>query len=264
MTNIWSNRLTLLAVAIASLFTFLGQISSAMAEVNMPEVNRVEAQSVALEVEMFNPKRIRPVIDGQTHVRLCLMNTDVHIGCDVPPNGSLDLTFPINGRITLRGKYLLAAQDSDVETSIPGSTDIVLWRQAGDDPAIPRGKLQARAGEPARSFQDYIVTSHITYAGEISTVFSFNISREDAYFGLASDYQDSGGSFVESEDNKLNWSINLRLLKDESPDPATCEFLKMVLGTDDCLVPQHLSLSTLSDDSSHAMWSGLPQLSFVY
>lgn len=252
-----------MTLAIASLLTSLGPAPYAMAEVDIVEVDREMFEVPEIEFELFNPKRIRPMINGQEHVRLCLMNTDVTIGCDLPPNGSLDLTFPINARFTVKGKYLLLA-DNDGIGVIPGATEILLWQQAGNDPAIEKGKLRARTGEPARNFQDYIVTSYISSDGEIFTVFSFNIPREDAYFGPASDFQHSGGSFVEADDNKLNWSFSMRLLKDESDDPRVCEFLKMVNGSDDCLIPQYLLAS--SEDYLNGFRSPffVPKVSFVY
>lgn len=264
MKKIGSYRLNPLALALASKLTFLGLAPHAMAEVNIVEPSREIFPRSPLEFELFDPKRIRPIINQQTHVRICLMHTDVAIGCDVPPNGTLDLTFPIIGRFTLKGKYMLAAQDDD-RAAIPGATEVLLWKQVGDGPAIEKGKLRARPGEQERNFQDDIVTSYTSVDDELYTVLSFNVPREEGYFGPAIDYQDSSGSFVESDDNKLNWSISIQLFKDESIDPPVCEFLKMIYGSDDCLVPQNLELSSSNTGiySSYPILE-LPKLSFVY
>ena len=225
-----------------------------------------EGQEGVFQVEMFDPQRLRDVIDGQTHVRVCINRGDVLgvSGCDVPANGNWDLTFPIKGKVTLKGKYLLDDGTNAISASIPGSTDIALWRKSGTEDGIATGKLQERAGTTANSFKNYIVPSYVVDGGEMSTVFSFDIPRADAYFGRATEYEGSGRAPDENEDKKLNWSINMKLFKDESPDPATCEFIKMAQQKDDCLVPQNLSLSTLNQDSSNFVWNGLPQLSFVY
>ncbi|WDE07003.1 hypothetical protein SG34_008995 [Thalassomonas viridans] len=225
-----------------------------------------EGQQAALEVEMYDPKRIRDVIDGQTHVRVCINRGDVlgKSGCDVPANGNWDLTFPINGKVTLKGKYLLADETNEISASIPGSTDIALWRKSGNEDGIATGKLQGRIDAASNSFKNYIEPTYIVDGTETSTVFSFDIPREDAYFGRATEYEGSGTSPDENEDKKLNWSINMKLFKDESADPFLCELLKQANGTDHCLVPQNLTLSTVNQESSNFLWNGLPKLSFVY